>query len=232
MTVRTTGQTKRWGILVAGAALGIMPMAQAYQAGDMIVRVGAASVQPNDSSSVLAVQGTGLPGTKASVDGDTQFGITGTYMLTDYVGLSLLAATPFQHEIKANLGGVSVKAGDTKHLPPTLTLQFYPMPSGSPFQPYIGGGLNYTTFFSESVSSQLEGALGTGRGKMTLDDSWGLAFNAGFDYRLSENWSVGAALWYADIDTTAKLKFADGTRVKVDVDVDPWIYMVSLGYKF
>lgn len=232
MTVNTKRQPGLLSVLAAGAALGVMPMAEAYQAGDMILRVGAVSVQPDDSSSALSLNGTRLAGTGVSVDSDTQLGITGTYMLTDYLGLSLLAATPFQHDIKADLGGASVKAGDTKHLPPTLTLQYYPMPTGSTFQPYIGGGLNYTTFFSESVSSQLEGALGQNNGKMELDDSWGLAFNAGFDYRLSENWSVGAAVWYIDIDTTAKLKFDSGARVKVDVDIDPWVYMLSLGYKF
>lgn len=232
MTVTAKGQSKLLSVLAAGVALGMMPVVQAYQAGDMIVRVGAVSVQPDDSSSALGLNGTRLAGTGVSVSSDTQLGITGTYMVTDHLGLSLLAATPFQHDIKANLGGASVKAGDTKHLPPTLTLQYYPMSSGSAFQPYIGGGLNYTAFFSESVSSQLEGALGAGNGKLELDDSWGLAFNAGFDYKLTENWSVGAAVWYIDIDTTARLKFDSGVRVKADVDIDPWVYMLSLGYKF
>lgn len=233
MAFKKSGQTKLFGAMVAGTVLSMTPVVEAYEAGDMIVRLGAVSVRPDANSSALNIEGVGrLPGTGVSVDNDTQLGITGTYMLTDYLGLSLLAATPFQHDIKADLGVASVKAGDTKHLPPILTLQYYPMPTGSAVQPYIGGGLNYTTFFSESVSSQLEAALGAGRGRLSLDDSWGLAFNAGVDYKLSDNWSLGAAVWYIDIDTTAKLSFADGTRVKVDVDIDPWVYMVSLGYRF
>lgn len=233
MIVKAGRKTRLLGVLTAGAALAMTPLVNAYQAGDTILRIGAVSVQPDDSSSALGLNGTKLAGTGVSVDSDTQLGITGTYMLTDTLGLSLLAATPFQHDLKASLGGgASVKAGDTRHLPPTLTLQYYPMTSGSAFQPYIGGGLNYTAFFSESVSSQLENALGQGSGKMELDNSWGLAFNAGFDYRLGENWSVGAAVWYIDIDTTAKLTFDSGARVKADVDIDPWVYMLSLGYRF
>ncbi len=230
MTIKKS-QVSGLGVLVAGMALAMAPVVNAYEAGDFIVRLGAASVQPDDSSGELRLNGAAIPGSGVSVGNDTQLGITGTYMLTDQLGLSLLAATPFKHGITANLGGPVVKAGDTKHLPPTLTLQYYPMDSGSTIQPYIGGGLNYTTFFSESVSSDLEGVLGAS-GRMSLDDSWGLAFNAGVDVKLDDRWSLGAQIWYIDIDTTAKLSFDSGDQVRVNVDIDPWVYMVSLGYRF
>ncbi|WP_317628498.1 OmpW family outer membrane protein, partial [Escherichia coli] len=34
------------------------------------------------------------------------------------------------------------------HLPPTLMAQWYFGDSGSKFRPYIGAGINYTTFFN------------------------------------------------------------------------------------
>ncbi|MFT7184805.1 MAG: outer membrane protein [Pseudohongiellaceae bacterium] len=33
------------------------------------------------------------------VDNDTQFGLTLTYMITNRVGLELLAAIPFEHDV-------------------------------------------------------------------------------------------------------------------------------------
>src|SRR5690625_8027146 len=77
MTVTAKGQSKLLSVLAAGVALGMMPVVQAYQAGDMIVRVGAVSVQPDDSSSALGLNGTRLAGTGVSVSSDTQLGKIG-----------------------------------------------------------------------------------------------------------------------------------------------------------
>jgi len=216
-------------LLATGLACGA-GSALAYEAGDIILRAGVASVQPDESSSALNVVGSGpIPGTSAGVDNNEQLGLTGTYMLTSNMGIGLLAATPFEHDITAN--GLGVDAGSTKHLPPTLTLQYFPMDSASDFQPYVGIGVNYTAFFDEKVDSELEGALNS-RGDLELDDSIGLALEAGFDYAFDEHWVLNAAVWYIDIETSADFKFDNGARVQADVDIDPWVYMVGLGYKF
>ncbi len=209
--------------LVCGAS-----SALAYEAGDIILRAGVASVQPDESSSALKLDGVALAGTSAGVDNNEQLGLTGTYMLTSNMGIGLLAATPFEHDITAN--GLGVDAGSAKHLPPTLTLQYFPMDSASDFQPYVGIGINYTAFFDEKVDSELEGVLGSG--DLELDDSIGLALEAGVDYAFDEHWVLNAAVWYIDIETSADFKFDSGSRVKADVDIDPWVYMVGLGYKF
>lgn len=46
---------------------------------------------------------------------------------------------------------------------------------------------------------------------------------------------LNAQVRYIDIDTRATVEnnaVAPGTRARVNVDVDPFIYMVGLGYKF
>lgn len=48
---------------------------------------------------------------------------------------------------------------------------------------------------------------------------------------INDNWMVNAQVRYIDIETTGKTSLG-GAPVKVDVDVDPWVYMVGLGYKF
>jgi len=235
--------------------------ASAYETGDIIFRAGFAQVAPDDSSSVLtgssaitALNIGSTPNTGASVDNANALGLTLTYMLRPHIGIELLAATPFEHDLKANLTGLglgigTVNAGKVKQLPPTLSLQWYPMETSSAFQPYVGAGINYTIFFSEDVDPQLEAAIGaaadallpasgtTVKGEMQLESSWGLSAQAGFDYAINDNWVVNAAVWYIDIDTDANIKFdlPDGTRainVSADVEVDPMVYMVSLGYKF
>ena len=210
-------------------ALGVVAAGEAgaYQAGDVIVRAGVASVQPNEDSGALKLDGAALPGTEAGVDNNEQLGLTFTYMLTPDWGLGLLAATPFEHDIRAK--GVGVDAGSIKHLPPTLTLQYFPLDGASRWQPYVGIGVNYTLFFDEQVDGELENLFGPG--DLELDNSWGWAGQLGADYQLDDHWLVVASVWYLDIDTDATFKFA-ANRVTADVDIDPWVYMLGVGYKF
>lgn len=230
--IRPLAQAVTLAVAVGGVAA-----AQAYEAGDLILRAGIASVQPDDSSTPLNLVGTGdLPASGASVESGTRLGITGTYMIADHFGIELLASTPFKHVLQAHLGdafgGATVSAGETKQLPPTLSLQWFPMSSDSAIQPYIGLGLNYTVFFSEKVSPQLYNGLGAASAQLSLEDSWGLAFEAGVDYSLGNNWLVNASVWKASIDTSAEFKFSNGAVVTTQVDVDPVVYMLSVGYKF
>ena len=216
------------GSLLLGAA-----SVTAYEAGDFIVRAGAANVDPNDDSDALELNGAALAGTEAEVDDDTQLGLTFTYMLTNHIGVGLLAATPFEHDLKADMGGgVKYDAGSAKHLPPTVTLQYFPMDGASKFQPYVGVGVNYTKFFDEDVDSELENALSLTGGDLELDDSWGWAAQVGFDYALDERWLLNASVWYLDLQTDAKFKFDQPVVIEADVDVDPWVYMIGIGYKF
>lgn len=220
-------------VLAAGLLFGAASVT-AHEAGDFIVRAGAAHVDPNDDSDLIHHSGLGnVAGSEAEVDDDTQLGLTFTYMLTNHWGVELLAATPFDHDIEADLGGLGkYDAGSTKHLPPTLSLQYYPMDSASKFQPYVGLGVNYTKFFDEDVDSELEGALAETGGDLELDDSLGWAAQIGFDYEIDDHWLINAAVWYIDLETDAEFKFDSGTRVKTDVDIDPLVYMISIGYKF
>ncbi|WP_150305984.1 OmpW/AlkL family protein [Pseudomonas saliphila] len=221
--------TKLVASLLIAPALLATAVAQAHQAGDVIVRAGAITVDPREDSSAIEAAGTSLGG-KATLDSNTQLGLNFAYMLTDNVGIELLAATPFKHDVGvAGLGApFDGKLGTIKHLPPTLSAIWYPMQSNSAFQPYVGAGVNFTWFFDEDVGSDAENR---GYDGLRLENSWGLAGQVGADFTLTENVMLNAQVRYIDISTTAKTSFS-GLPVEVDVDVDPWVYMVGLGYKF
>jgi outer membrane protein len=221
-------------VLAAGLLFGAASVS-AYEAGDFIVRAGAAQVDPDDKSDDLQVNGVEVAGSGAEADDDTQLGLTFTYMVTDHIGVGLLAATPFDHDLEAEtgvLGAGKLDAGSTKHLPPTLTVQYFPMESASKFQPYVGVGVNYTTFFDEDVDSELENTLGLTGGDLEVDASWGWSAQFGFDYAIDEHWLINAAVWYIDMETEAKFKFDQPVVIETDVEIDPWVYMIGIGYKF
>lgn len=215
-------------------ALCIPSLAEAHNAGDIIVRAGAARVNPNEDSGNLKLDGSKVQGTKATADNSTQLGLTFAYMLTDYLGVELLAATPFSHTLGVKgLGpGLDGKLADVKQLPPTLSLQYYPMAASSKFQPYAGIGLNYTKFFDTDLSGERKQQ---GFSNLKLKDSVGLAGQIGMDYMLTDRIMLNASVWYVDIDTKASVDGPSALSVgktKVDVDIDPWVYMVGVGYTF
>jgi outer membrane protein len=215
---------------VALLAIGLISSANAYEAGDFIVRAGAAMVDPNENSGTISPAAVS-PAGEVDIDDDLQLGLTGTYMVTDNIGLELLAATPFTHTIslEGDLAGLGSLA-TAKHLPPTISLQYF-FNNDSSFTPYIGAGVNYTMMLETEITSNGEAvldSLGITDTSIDADDSVGLSLQAGLDMALTDNIILGAAVWYMDIETEIEVANA----VKVDLDIDPWVYMVSVGYKF
>lgn len=198
--------THRIFLLAAGFAAAI-PAAHAQDNSTWIWRVGVHSVQPkSDNHSVV------------NVDGATMLTFNGTYMLASNWGLELLAALPFKHDINLNGGG---KVAETKHLPPTLSVQYHFNPSGK-IRPYVGAGLNATLFFSEDTTGALAGA------DLKLDPSFGPAVQVGIDIDVAAQWFVNIDARWFDIDSNAELNGVDlGT-----VEIDPYAFGVSLGRRF
>ncbi|WP_043530236.1 OmpW/AlkL family protein [Litchfieldella xinjiangensis] len=205
-------------LLVAGVIAGglvTVNQAFAYGAGDIYTRVGIAKVAPKDSNGSLA-DGT------IDVDVKNELGLAFTlgYRFHDKLGVELLAALPFEHEIDLDAAGTDINAS-TKHLPPTLTLQYYPLGgTDARVQPYLGAGINYTRFSDEEIG--IDGA------ELELDSSWGAAGLIGVDLLINDNWALNAAAWYLDIDTDASLGGNDlGT-----VNIDPIVVMGGISYRF
>ncbi|MEL6301668.1 MAG: OmpW family outer membrane protein [Pseudomonadota bacterium] len=218
--------------IAAGVMLALGSTAVAYEPGTWFIRGGVANVSPDASSSALVLDGTAIGASSADVEDNTQLGLTFGYMLTDHWAIEVLASTPFTHEITADTGALglgTIDAGETTHLPPTVSLQYWFADSSSTFQPYVGAGLNYTLFFDEDVDAQLEGVLGPG--DLSLDASLGLALQAGFDYALTDKLALNVGVWWVDIDTDAKFNFA-ANQLTTEVEIDPLVYSVSLGWRF
>lgn len=204
----------------------------AHKADDIIVRGGAIYVHPKKDSESVKLNGAATD-LKAKADNDTQLGLNFQYMVTDHIGIELLAATPFSHKLSlggGNSTGLAGKSlGKIKHLPPTLSLVWYPLDSNNKLQPYVGAGVNYTFFFDEKLSGEAKDA-GFERG-LDLDSSWGWAAQVGMDYSLSDNWLINAQARYIKIETDATTYLA-GNKITAKYKLDPWVAMVSIGYRF
>ncbi len=196
-------------ILAVSAAAPAMAQSQ----GDWTIGAGVHQVAPKSDNGSLA------GGTLAvDVGNDVKPTITGEYFIADNLGIEVLAALPFKHDI--NIAGLG-RVGSTKHLPPVVSLQYH-FNSAGKVSPFIGAGLNYTTFFSESTGGALAGS------KLKLDDSFGLAAHVGLDFQISPKAAIRVDARWADIDTDVRL---DGAKLGT-VNIDPLVYGASYVVRF
>lgn len=212
-------------------------------AAEISVNVGAIGVMPNDDSANLpvieSVAGLSAGTTGVTVDDNWQLGITFDYKIDPNWTLELVAATPFKHEIEGTGALAGLKIGETKHLPPTLLAQYHFDLDNDAIDPFVGFGVNYTTFFDEKISPEL-GATLTDLAVITADDdvelalssSWGFAMQAGVNFKLNEKWGVHFMVSRMAIDTVADVRINGATAESVAVDIDPTVAMLGIRYSF
>ncbi|MBF7978273.1 MULTISPECIES: outer membrane protein OmpW [Rahnella] len=205
-----------WALVAAAAFPAI---ASAHEAGDVIVRVGTATVRPTEGSDNVLGLGS------FNINNNTQMGLTLGYMFTDNIGMELLAATPFQHKVGLNSTGT---IAEVKQLPPSLMAQYYFGDKRDKLRPYLGLGINYTTFYDTNFNQTGRDA---GLSDLSVKDSWGVATQAGLDYNLDDNWLINMSVWWMDIDTEVKFK-AGGEQQNINTRIDPWVFMFGVGYRF
>lgn len=199
-------------VVAAVLATAALPAA-AQSAGDWTLGLGLHQVDPKSDNGTLA-NGT-LP---LSIGSDLKPSLTFEYFVHENLGVEVLAAWPFQHDI--SIEGLG-RVGSTKHLPPTVSLQYHFNDKGT-VSPVLGVGLNYTIFFSEDTRGALEGS------NLDLGDSWGLAAHAGLDFRVSDKAAIRVDMRWIDIDSRVRV---DGTNLGT-ANIDPLVYGAAYVMKF
>ena len=195
-----------------------MTSAFAVPAGTWSVAAGAHMVDPKSDNGTLADGALSV-----EVDDDIRPTISGEYFVANNVGIELLAAIPFHHDITLTDNDGNEIDANTQHLPPTLSVQYhfdgYDLPMN--VKPFVGVGVNYTTFFKERIY------LGNGN-DLELDDSVGVAGHVGLDIPFAPTESFRIDARYMDIKTDASL---NGTDIG-EVDISPWVYGVAFVKQF
>jgi outer membrane protein len=176
------------------------------------------SIIPNESASIEAIGGDVSISTAYVPELDF------TYFFTKNWAAELILGTA-NHDVEAiNTAAGNIDLGDVWLLPPTLTFQYH-YPIGD-FKPYIGAGINYTIFYSADQGPVAD--------DVDYDNSFGLAFQVGFDYALNDKWFLNADLKqiFIQTDATVNATSALGATVGADVDINPLVLGVGIGFKF
>ncbi|WP_168013628.1 OmpW/AlkL family protein [Halomonas salinarum] len=181
--------------IIATTSLIATQTAIAYQAGDIFVRGGVAQVEPSSDNGNLA-------GAELDVSDENGFTYGFGYLFTDKAGVELNSSEPFEHDL--SLGGNGI--GSVDRTPVNLLANYYPLGGTSgKVQPYVGVGVNYTTYSDEELSG------------LDIDDSWGAMGQVGVDLALTDYLLLNGSVSYADVEADANL---NGNGIGT-ADVDP-----------
>src|SRR5450830_323100 len=198
--------------------LAMMVLALGFAAGNATaqespwqVRVRADYLKPANKSD--AVGGIGASD-RLQINDKTIPEVDISYFFTPNWAAELVLTYPQKQDVTLD----GQKIGTFKHLPPTLTLQYHFLPDAL-FSPYLGAGVNYTRISSVDLLN----------GAGSLDNSsWGLALQAGVDYKLDKNWSLNLDVKKVQIRSDV---YAGGEQIS-RVKIDPWLIGVGVGYRF
>jgi len=202
---------KKTAIILALSSLGMFAGQAMAEQSPWQIRARAVHLNPADKSAQVGGAGAA---DRLTVSEKTIPEIDISYFFTPNWAAELILTYPQKHEVY--LDGTSI--GSFKHLPPTLTVQYHFTPQAK-ISPYIGAGVNYTRISSVNL-------LG-GAGRLE-NNSFGLALQAGVDFKIDKNWSLNFDVKKVQIRSDVTLNGAPLSNVKVD----PLLIGVGVGYRF
>ena len=189
-----------------------------------MVRIRALAFVPQSSANLYAA-GTPINGT-LKVSNTVVPEIDISYFFTKNIAIeAICCVVPAKINAKGAVAALG-NVGEVVAFPPTITLQYHVTNLGA-FKPYVGVGLNYTHFFKNGN--------GTNFANLTIDDSWGIAGQIGFDYMIDKHWAfnVDVKKIYMQPNAQVNLVTASGNVPLVaKTKIDPWLFGVGIGYKF
>lgn len=124
----------------------------------------------------------------------------------------------------------SFELGDVEITPVTLMLRYHFAPSGF-IDPYIGAGAAYV------MLDKFEGGAGLGEiglDRITIEDEYGYAANAGISIRITPSIRLRLDGRYLAIETETRARFTGDPEETdpVDIEIEPLLISAGVSFRF
>lgn len=204
------------------AALAALLVSPVVSAQDWTIKVGV--IRYDTHSKTTGIKGIGIP---PGADAETGDSTTALLLIerrfTPNISAELALGIP--PTVRAKATGSVAFLGDNvlsaKNVAPTLMVNYNFGDEAQTLRPYIGAGINYTTF--RSIKSTLAP-------KVEMSDSTGLALQAGIHYAFSKQMGMYASV--ARVDVKTDVVATASTVLTTTIDFRPITYSVGLTFKF
>ena len=135
-------------------------------------------------------------------------------------GPATLGSVPYDGQVIAT----------ARWIAPTVLLEYKFLSENSMFRPYIGVGVNYTTFYDRDSTAQ-GNAISGGPTKLSLTSSVGPAGTVGVRYNIAGNWHAIASYSVSKVSTDLSADTAGEIRT-THINFGPQALVVAVGYSF
>ena len=185
-------------------------------AGSLLLRGRVIGIFPEDSDSTITPIG-GTIHVESTVSPEVDL----SYFVTDHIAIEGEAGVLHSSLSANNTAFGDVSIGKVWSAPFDLTLQYHLLPH-SRFNPYLGAGLNVTSYFGEQAAGGLVQ-------NFSVDPAVGAVLEIGADYEI-------AGRWYGNLDVKQLLLGAHAHINNGEVDakdnLNPVIVAAGIGYHF
>jgi outer membrane protein len=135
-------------------------------------------------------------------------------------GPATLGSVPYNGQVIAT----------ARWLAPTVLFEYMFFDESSKWRPYIGAGVNYTTFYDRNSTAQGNAASG-GPTKLSLTSSVGPVGTAGVAYNIANRWNLYASYSISQVKTKLNADTAGVIRT-THISFGPQVFIASVGYSF
>ena len=226
--------------LVISAVCAITASAPAF-AQTTTVKAGWASVDPNSNASSISGPFTPVDALSLAVKRQSTLFFSISREIDSDWDVELALGIPPTHDVTVVVKnpllvtpGVSAVNGQVaatvRQVAPTLFANYWLTGKDSAVRPFVGIGVNYTSF-DNATSTVVNNMVNGGPTTIKQSDSVGLAFQLGASVKLDGPWSLNAAWSTAQVKTKMTSNTL-GIERTADITFQPSVLILSVGYSF
>ena len=208
---------------------------------DITFQAGYANVQVNSSASSISGPFTPVDALSLKVKDQSTLYLSLVAAIDDNWSAQFAFGLPPKHDVEvvvlkpaAVTPGVAAQNGSVAakitQANPTAFINYNFGDKNSSWRPFVGLGVNYTTF-TKRESTAINDAINGGPTNIKLKDSFGLAAQVGLTYKFDAKWSATAALATAKVSTTETTNTLGVVR-SAKIDFHPAVFSLAVGYTF